>query len=89
MTAPNLPPAGVLEHGLVRRPVLGRACLLLVDLDDLEPADAGELVEKAKRLQEDAARRLELRRNGQRRALADHTIARSVEHISRKLGITT
>jgi spore maturation protein CgeB len=51
--------------------------------------DAGELVEKAKRLQEDAARRLELRRNGQRRALADHTIARSVEHISRKLGITT
>lgn len=49
--------------------------------------DANELVEKARLLEGDAARRLGLRQRGQRRALADHTIGRSLERIARKLGI--
>ncbi len=49
--------------------------------------NAGELVEKAERLQSDAPMRLRLRQNGQRRALSDHTIARSLKRIVERLGI--
>jgi hypothetical protein len=51
--------------------------------------DASELVEKAKRLQADPATRLALRRGGQRRALADHTIEKSLKLLTAKLGIST
>jgi hypothetical protein len=49
--------------------------------------DADELVEKARLLEGDAARRLGLRQRGQRRALAEHTIGRSLERIAKKLGM--
>lgn len=49
--------------------------------------DASELVEKAERLRAEPKRRLQLRRLGQRRALAEHTIEKSMERIARKLGI--
>jgi hypothetical protein len=49
--------------------------------------DAGEMVEKAKRLQGDPARRSQLRSKAQRRALSEHTIARSIEKVARRLGI--
>jgi hypothetical protein len=49
--------------------------------------DASELVEKTARLLADPAGRLSLRRLGQARALADHTIARSLERITQRLGL--
>jgi Glycosyl transferases group 1 len=82
----------------IEGPMLG-ACYLTEwapGLDDLyEPGaeievyrDAADLVEKAELLRRDPARRLRLRRAGQARALSDHTIARSVERIAQKLGIS-
>ena len=50
--------------------------------------DAGELMEKAQRLQADPAKRLAIRREGQRRALADHTIEKSLNLLVAKLGIS-
>jgi hypothetical protein len=50
---------------------------------------AGELVEKSRRLQRDPSLRAQLRVRGQRRALSDHTIGRSLERIVGKLGIPT
>jgi hypothetical protein len=50
--------------------------------------DANELVEQAALLQRDAAKRRGLRERGRRRALADHTIRRSLERIAQKLGIS-
>jgi hypothetical protein len=50
--------------------------------------DADELVEKAKYLQGDPSKRLRLRQRGQLRALSEHTIDKSLELISRKLGIS-
>jgi len=49
--------------------------------------NAGELIEKAKQLKADPRKRLRLRQGGQRRALAHHTIEKSVARISRELGI--
>jgi Glycosyl transferases group 1 len=49
--------------------------------------DARELAEKAAVLQADPQRRRRLRKLGQKRALADHSIARSLERIAEKLGI--
>ncbi len=49
--------------------------------------DATELVAKATRLQREPARRASLRRLGQRRALADHTLARSLGRIADRLGL--
>jgi hypothetical protein len=49
--------------------------------------DAAGLAEEAARLQADPARRQSLRRLGQRRALADHTLARSVARIASALGL--
>jgi len=48
--------------------------------------DAAELAAKAMELAADAPRRARLRAAGQRRALADHTIARTIEAIARLLG---
>ncbi len=81
----------------IEAPMLG-ACYLTEQapgLDDLyEPgreietyANAAELAEKAMSLARDAARRASLRRLGQRRALADHTLARSVARIAEHLGL--
>lgn len=50
--------------------------------------DANELVEKTKLLLQDPAKRAQLRRRGQRRALSDHTISRSLDRILEKLGIS-
>jgi hypothetical protein len=50
--------------------------------------DAGELMEKAQRLQADPAKRLAIRREGQRRALADHTIEKRLNLLVAKLGIS-
>jgi hypothetical protein len=82
----------------IEAPMLG-ACYLtewapgLEDLYDVGAEveayrDADELVEKSRRLQGDPARRAQLRKGGQRRALADHTIARSLGRIMDKLGIS-
>ena len=49
--------------------------------------DAAELVAKATQLQREPARRASLRRLGQRRALADHTLARSLVRIADRLGL--
>jgi hypothetical protein len=49
--------------------------------------DAAELAEKASSLGRDPARRRALRERGQRRALADHTIARTLGRIADRLGI--
>ena len=49
--------------------------------------DASELAEKAAALGGDAARRRGLRVRGQRRALADHTIERTLSRITELLGI--
>ncbi len=46
-----------------------------------------ELAEKIRELEADAGRRRELRENGQRRALADHTIGRTIGRLARHLGI--
>lgn len=81
----------------IEAPMLG-ACYLTESapgLDELfEPgreietyASPAELVEKARRLQGDPALRRRLRENGQRRALADHTIARSLARIAHELGV--
>ncbi len=48
--------------------------------------DAAELVEKCRALDRDPARRAALRAAGQRRALTDHTIARTLERIADHLG---
>ncbi len=81
----------------IEAPMLG-ACYLaewapgLDDLYDLGTEiatyrDAAGLVEEVSRLRADRGRRQSLRRLGQRRALADHTLARSVQRIADKLGI--
>jgi spore maturation protein CgeB len=49
---------------------------------------ASELVEKSRALTLDAPRRARLRQAGQRRALADHTIARTLDSIARHVGCT-
>lgn len=49
--------------------------------------DAAELVEKARALQADPSRRARLRTAGQRRALSDHSIARTLERIATRLGL--
>jgi hypothetical protein len=49
--------------------------------------DASELAEKAAALGRDAARRQSLRERGQQRALADHTIGRTLSRITELLGI--
>jgi hypothetical protein len=48
---------------------------------------AEELVEKATLLSRDPEKRLDMRRRGQSRALADHTVARTLARISEKLGL--
>jgi Glycosyl transferases group 1 len=47
---------------------------------------AAELVEQTARLGRDAAKRRSLRERGQRRALSEHTIARSLERMAAALG---
>lgn len=82
----------------IEAPMLG-ACYLteltpgLEDLYELGTeietyGEAAELVEKANRLQREPARRASLRRRGQSRALAEHTLARSVLHIAERLGLS-
>jgi Glycosyl transferases group 1 len=79
----------------IEAPMLG-ACYLtewapgLADLYDLDTEiaiyrDAAELVDQVKRLRADPARRQSLRRLGQRRALADHSLGRTIERISENL----
>jgi hypothetical protein len=81
----------------IEAPMLG-ACYLTERAPGLEDlydpgteietyGDAAELVEKSRQLGRDPARRASLRRLGQRRALADHTITRSLERIADRLGI--
>ena len=48
---------------------------------------ATELVEKLRELERDEASRRKIRREGQRRALADHTVGRSLQAIGQLLGI--
>jgi hypothetical protein len=48
---------------------------------------ASELVEKSRRLASDPAHRLSLRKAGQKRALAHHSIQRSMERVAEFLGI--
>jgi hypothetical protein len=50
--------------------------------------DAAELVAKVQALVADAPRRASLRLSGQRRALADHTIPRTLERIANQLGLS-
>ena len=81
----------------IEAPMLGTCYLTerapgLADLYDLGTEietyrDAAELVEKAMQLRRDPARRASLRRLGQRRALADHTLARSLTRITDRLGL--
>jgi hypothetical protein len=79
----------------IEAPMLG-ACYLTEDAPGLASLyelgreietyrDAAELVEKATRLVRDPERRASLRRLGQRRALSDHTIARSLDRILARL----
>lgn len=81
----------------IEAPMLG-ACYLTEQAPGLEDlyefgteietyADAAELVDKVARLRADPARRASLRRNGQRRALTDHTIGRSIARVARTLGL--
>jgi hypothetical protein len=81
----------------IEAPMLG-ACYLTEwapGLEDLyEPGreietfrDGSELVAKAAQLAGDPARRRELRERGQRRALADHTIARTLLRLGAALGL--
>jgi hypothetical protein len=81
----------------IEAPMLG-ACYLtewapgLEDLYDLETEiatyrDAAGLVDQVARLRADPARRAALRQRGQQRALADHTLARSMQRILGKLGL--
>ncbi len=78
-------------------PMLG-ACLLtelapgLEDLYELGAEietyrNAAELVVKAAELAADPARRAALRRRGQHRALANHTVGRTIERIALELGL--
>jgi hypothetical protein len=46
-----------------------------------------ELVEKVRMLEGDGARRQQLRRAGQRRALAEHTVGRTIDAIGNALGV--
>ncbi len=50
--------------------------------------DAAELVEKTRALAADPARRARLRAAGQRRAIADHSITRTLARIAAKLGVS-
>jgi hypothetical protein len=81
----------------IEAPMLG-ACYLvewapgLEDLYDLDTEiatyrDAAGLAAEASRLRADPARRSSLRRLGQRRALADHTIGRSLARVAGALGL--
>jgi hypothetical protein len=81
----------------IEAPMLG-ACYLtewapgLEDLYELGTEietyrDAAELVGKAELLRRDPARRRQLRQNGQKRALNQHTIAQSLTRIIKKLGL--
>ncbi len=81
----------------IEAPMLG-ACYLtetapgLEDLYDIGAEietyrDAAELADKIERLQADPTRRLQLRQRGQRRALSDHTIERTLGRLAEKLGI--
>ncbi|SDS63931.1 glycosyltransferase [Opitutus sp. GAS368] len=81
----------------IEAPMLG-ACYLVEKapgLEDLyEPGreietydNAAELVEKAGRLARDPGLRAGLRRLGQRRALSDHTLARTLTRIGERLGL--
>lgn len=81
----------------IEAPMLG-ACYLterapgLEDLYDLGTeietyGDAAELVEKANQLTRDSARRATLRRLGQKRALAEHTLDRTIGRLAGRLGI--
>lgn len=81
----------------IEAPMVG-SCLLTEEAPGLEDLyevgveietyrDAAELVEKSARLMADPAKRMSLRRLGQRRALAHHTIARSLERITQQLGL--
>lgn len=81
----------------IEAPMLG-ACYLTEwapGIDDLYEAgveietyrDAAELVEKSARLHADPARRKELRKRGQSRALNEHTVSRSLSRIATQLGI--
>ena len=83
----------------VEAPMLG-ACYLTEAAPGLEDLyeigaeietyrDAAELVEKVRGLGRDPARRAALRRRGQQRALADHTIGRTLEKIRAALGQAT
>ena len=49
--------------------------------------DAGELMEKASLLGREPGRRANLRRLGQRRALAEHSLIRSIGQLAKRLGI--
>ena len=49
---------------------------------------AEEMVEKIHRLEADFDKRQRMRRQGQKRALADHTIAKSIDKISAALGLS-
>lgn len=82
----------------IEAPMLG-ACYLVERAPGLEDlydpgteietyGDPAELVEKAMWLRREPARRADLRRLGQRRALADHTLARSLVRIADRLGLT-
>ena len=82
----------------VEAPMLG-ACYLteeapgLGDLFDLGKEietyrTAEELVSKAAQLAADPAKRMDMRKRGQSRALADHSIARTLARISEQLGLT-
>ena len=81
----------------IEAPMLG-ACYLtewapgLDDLYDIGSEietyrSASELVEKSSRLVSDPAHRMSLRKAGQKRALADHSIRRSIERVAEFLGI--
>jgi len=81
----------------IEAPMMG-ACYLtewtpeLAQMYDLERdivtyRSASELVEKLRELERDPERRRSIRREGQRRALSEHTVARSLETIARALGI--
>ena len=50
--------------------------------------DAAELAEKSRALADDPVRRRQLRTAGQRRALADHSIPRTLERLAAQLGVT-
>lgn len=82
----------------IEAPMLG-ACYLVERAPGLEDlydpgtevetyGNVAELVEKATRLRREPARRASLRRLGQRRALANHTLVRSMARIATALGLS-